>query len=78
MSTSVDQVSAVDVSIGKKIKERRDARGINIESLARDLGLTADQVAKYEAGTMRVPASVLFELSKVLQSPIASFFEGLK
>jgi transcriptional regulator with XRE-family HTH domain len=56
---------------------RRRTLGISQEKLADDLGLTFQQVQKYERGANRVSASKLYEIARSLSSPVAWFFEGL-
>jgi transcriptional regulator with XRE-family HTH domain len=56
---------------------RRRALGISQEKLADDLGLTFQQVQKYERGANRVSASKLYEIARSLSAPISFFFEGL-
>jgi transcriptional regulator with XRE-family HTH domain len=56
---------------------RRKMLGISQERLAEALGLTFQQVQKYERGANRISASKLYEIARFLSSPIAYFFEGL-
>jgi transcriptional regulator with XRE-family HTH domain len=56
---------------------RRKILGVSQERLAEDLGLTFQQVQKYERGANRVSASKLYEIAKSLQSSVSYFFEGL-
>jgi len=56
---------------------RRRALGISQEKLADDLGLTFQQVQKYERGANRVSASKLYEIARSLGTPISFFFDGL-
>lgn len=56
---------------------RRKVLGVSQERLAEALGLTFQQVQKYERGSNRVSASKLYEIARFLGSPIAYFFEGL-
>jgi transcriptional regulator with XRE-family HTH domain len=67
----------VDVHVGSRIRMRRRVLGISQEKLAAALGLTFQQVQKYERGTNRVSASKLYETAKALSAPISYFFEGL-
>lgn len=63
----------VDVHVGKKIFTRRIELGLSMEKLASSVGLTFQQVQKYERGMNRVSASRLFDFSKVLGVPINYF-----
>jgi transcriptional regulator with XRE-family HTH domain len=67
----------VDVHVGTRIRERRKEIGISQQTLAEHLGLTFQQIQKYEKGANRVSASVLWEMSGRLGVSVAFFFEGL-
>lgn len=67
----------VDVHVGLQVRLRRKALKMSQETLAEALGLTFQQVQKYERGTNRVSASKLYEIARTLQVSIAWFFEGL-
>jgi len=67
----------VDVHVGARIRLRRRRVGIAQAQLAADLDLTFQQIQKYERGSNRVSASTLYALARLLQTPIAWFFEGL-
>ncbi|WP_235017212.1 helix-turn-helix domain-containing protein [Tistlia consotensis] len=67
-----------DVHIGHKIRERRIAKGLSQAALAEQLGITFQQIQKYESGANRVGGSRLWDLSKALGVPVGYFFEGLE
>lgn len=67
----------IDVHVGERIRLRRNVLGMSQEKLAEKLGLTFQQVQKYEKGMNRVSASRLWDLSVVLDAPIIFFFHGL-
>jgi transcriptional regulator with XRE-family HTH domain len=67
----------VDLHVGGRIRMRRRILGVSQEKLADALGLTFQQVQKYERGANRVSASKLYEIARTLQAPITYFFEGL-
>lgn len=67
----------IDLHVGARIRMRRKLLGISQEKLAEGLGLTFQQVQKYERGANRVSASKLYEIARSLQSSVAYFFEGL-
>lgn len=73
-----EQRREIDAHVGKKLRHIRNLRGLSQEKLAAQIGLTFQQLQKYENGTNRVSASVLYEFSNILQVPISSFFEGLE
>ena len=56
---------------------RRKVLGVSQEKLAEELGLTFQQVQKYERGANRVSASKLYEIARALSSPVSYFFDGL-
>lgn len=67
-----------DVHIGRKLRERRVGRGLSQAALAERLGITFQQVQKYESGANRIGGSRLWELSRALGVPVGYFFEGLE
>ena len=67
----------VDMHVGARIRLRRRFLGLTQQQLAEQLGLTFQQVQKYERGSNRVSASKLYEISRALQTPVPYFFEGL-
>jgi transcriptional regulator with XRE-family HTH domain len=67
----------VDAHVGARIRLRRKLLGLSQQQLAERLGLTFQQVQKYERGVNRVSASKLYETAQVLQAPVTHFFEGL-
>ena len=67
----------VDVHVGTRIRLQRQLLKMSQEKLGDELGVTFQQVQKYERGANRVGASRLWDLSKALNTPISFFFEGL-
>ncbi len=67
----------VDAHVGDRIRVRRTLMGMSQEKLGEALGLTFQQVQKYENGANRVSASRLFQLSKILNVPVSYFFENV-
>jgi transcriptional regulator with XRE-family HTH domain len=68
----------VDQHVGALIRVKRKALGITQSELAEALGITFQQVQKYERGANRVSASKLYEIAQKLDTPLAAFFEGLE
>jgi transcriptional regulator with XRE-family HTH domain len=68
----------IDVHVGKRIRMRRLFLGMNQETLANALGLTFQQVQKYEGGANRVSASRLSAMADILGVPISYFFGDLQ
>ena len=66
----------VDKHVGSRVRMRRLMLGMSQEKLGDGLGLTFQQVQKYEKGTNRVGASRLQHISQLLQVPVPFFFEG--
>jgi transcriptional regulator with XRE-family HTH domain len=71
------QPSPIDSHVGTRIRLRRTLMGMSQERLGEALGLTFQQIQKYERGVNRVGASRLFDLSRVLDVPISFFFDDL-
>jgi len=67
----------VDKHVGKRMKLRRTLLRISQEQLASDIGVTFQQVQKYESGHNRVSASRLFDISKVLNCRVSFFFDDI-
>jgi transcriptional regulator with XRE-family HTH domain len=67
----------IDVHVGSRIRLRRTLLGMSQERLGEALGLTFQQVQKYERGVNRVGASRLYDLSRVLDVPISFFYDDL-
>ncbi len=78
MTTVTDNDSAhpVDRHVGRRVRERRLGLGYRQGDLARALGLTFQQVQKYESGANRISASKLWDTADFLQVGINYFFEG--
>ena len=66
----------IDKHVGSRVRMRRMMVGMSQEKLGDALGLTFQQVQKYEKGTNRIGASRLQQISHILQVPVAFFFEG--
>ncbi len=67
----------VDRHVGRRVAERRISLGFNQSDLGRALGLTFQQIQKYEKGTNRISASKLWDTAAFLSVEINYFFEGL-
>lgn len=75
--TPSGQPNPIDVHVGDRIRLRRTLLGLSQEKLASLLGLTFQQVQKYERGTNRVGASRLWDIGKVLEVPVEFFYEDM-
>ncbi len=67
----------IDVHVGHRLRVRRSLLGLSQEKLAESIGVTFQQIQKYERGTNRVSAGRLYELSKTLSVPVTYFFEQI-
>lgn len=68
----------VDVHVGSRVRLRRTLLGMSQEKLGDALGLTFQQVQKYERGANRIGSSRLFQLSKILDVPVSFFFDDME
>src|ERR1043166_5329500 len=66
----------IDKHVGSRVRMRRMMLGMSQEKLGDALGLTFQQVQKYEKGSNRIGASRLQQISLILQVPVSFFFEG--
>ena len=67
----------IDVHVGARMRLRRTLLGMSQEKLGEAIGLTFQQVQKYERGANRIGASRLFDLSRVLDVPVSFFFDDM-
>ena len=67
----------IDVHVGSRVRLRRTLLGMSQEKLGDAIGLTFQQVQKYERGANRIGSSRLFDLSKVLDVPVSFFFDDM-
>jgi transcriptional regulator with XRE-family HTH domain len=74
-ATKLEGPDPIDVHVGSRVRLRRNMLGLSQEKLADAIGLTFQQVQKYERGTNRVGASRLLELSRVLDVPVSFFYD---
>jgi transcriptional regulator with XRE-family HTH domain len=71
------QKNATDTHVGNKVKLLREIRRVTQADLGKALGVSFQQIQKYERGANRISASKLHQLAQVLQVPPSHFFEGL-
>lgn len=67
----------VDIHVGSRVRLRRTLLGLSQEKLGEAVGLTFQQIQKYERGANRIGASRLFEFSRILDVPISFFFDDM-
>ncbi len=65
----------IDIHVGARVRLRRNMLGFSQEKLGESLGITFQQIQKYEKGSNRIGASRLQKLSEVLKTPVSFFFE---
>lgn len=76
--TRTREATEVDAYVGRRLKDLRESKGMSQETLAIDLGISFQQVQKYERGFNRIGASRLLQLANVLQVSVAYFFDGIQ
>ncbi len=74
----VHPTGVIDKHVGNRMRIRRLSLGISQQDLARRLGLTFQQIQKYEKGANRIGASRLYELAALLDVDVNFFFDGLE
>ena len=78
MPSLAQRLRNIDIQIGQRLKELRIRRNISQTKLGDMLGLTFQQIQKYEKGMNRIAGSTLWDLSQRLDVPITWFFEGIE
>lgn len=76
-AASIDGPDPIDIHVGQRMRLRRTMLGKSQDQMARALGVSFQQVQKYERGTNRISASRLFDVSRFLNVPVSYFFEDL-
>jgi transcriptional regulator with XRE-family HTH domain len=76
MTENKKKPNPIDIHVGSRIRLRRTMLGMSQEKLGESLGITFQQIQKYEKGTNRVGASRLQQISEILQVPVSFLFEG--
>ncbi len=77
MPRSSSAPNPIDVHVGRRLRARRELLGMSQEKLGQAVGLTFQQVQKYERGANRIGASRLYQFARVLNVSIAYFFAEL-
>jgi len=68
----------IDIHVGGRVRNRRKQRSMSQTTLGKILGITFQQVQKYERGTNRIGSSRMFRISEALEVEVGYFFEGLQ
>jgi transcriptional regulator with XRE-family HTH domain len=74
MTDDIKQPEPVDVHVGMAIRRRRRSIGMSQDTLAEEMGVTPQQVQKYETAASRISASKLFRAGRALKVPMSYFF----
>ncbi len=77
MAENKKKPNPIDIHVGSRIRLRRTMLGMSQEKLGESLGITFQQIQKYEKGTNRVGASRLQNISTILNVPVSFFFEDV-
>jgi transcriptional regulator with XRE-family HTH domain len=75
-SPALSQAHPVDVHVGRRLRLKRTIMGLSQESIGKSVGVTFQQIQKYERGINRMGASRLYDFAKALHVPVSYFFEG--
>jgi len=74
--TSTKSAGKIDQIVGRNIRVHRLVRGMSQEHLGEKIGVTFQQVQKYEKGTNRVGSGRLYQIASIFEVPVTAFFEG--
>lgn len=75
--SDVRKPNPIDVHVGSRVRLRRTLKGMSQEKLAEAVGLTFQQIQKYERGLNRIGAGRLYQFSRVLEVPVTFFFDDM-
>ena len=77
MNETLSTPHPMDVHVGQRLRMQRSFLGLSQKAVGEKIGVTFQQIQKYERGVNRISASLLHELSQLLRVPVAFFFEGV-
>jgi transcriptional regulator with XRE-family HTH domain len=77
INNSKTRVDSIDEHVSKQLRQRRMLLGVSQQEVAKALGLSVQQIQKYETGENRLSSSKLYQIAKSLQAPVEYFFEGI-
>lgn len=77
MTQHKNVANKIDAHVGRRVRLRRTMMGLSQEKLGQHLGLTFQQVQKYERGLNRIGASRLFDIAQTLDVPVGFFFDDM-
>ncbi len=68
---------SIDVHVGKRVRQRRTLLGMTTQQLGDSVGVTHQQIQKYETGTNRISVSRIWDIAAAMEVPVSFFFEGI-
>ncbi len=77
LKRTIGKPNPIDIHVGSRVRLRRTLLGMSQERLADAVGLTFQQIQKYERGTNRIGSSRLYQFAQVLDVPVSFFFDGM-
>lgn len=77
MSESNNVIHPVDEYVGSRVRLKRLEKNLTQHQLAKNIGITFQQIQKYEKGVNRISSSKLFEIANALKVPVTYFFDGM-
>lgn len=77
MNSSVDSSHEIDLYVGERLRQRRKVMNMSQSDLGEMVGVSLQQIQKYELGVNRIAASKLYELAQALRVPVTYFYEGM-
>ena len=78
MADKEKRPNPIDIHVGSRVRLKRTMMGLSQEKLGESLGVTFQQVQKYEKGANRIGASRLQQIAAILKTPISFFFEDAR
>ena len=76
MTARKGRSTSIDLIVSRNVRSRRLAKGLTQEHVAKELGVSFQQIQKYENGTNRIASGRLFQIAKLLGVPVQKLFEG--
>ena len=68
---------SIDVHVGKRVRQRRRLLGMTTQQLGDSVGITHQQIQRYETATDRISASRMWDIAAAMEVPVSFFFEGI-
>lgn len=77
-NVSVGRVDDIDRHVGKKLRQKRIYLGLSQQALGEEVGVSIQQIQKYEKATNRIASGKLYQFAQLLKEPISYFYEGVE